>query len=132
MLDQAGPHLDEITADAQTWAAKHPENPRAQLLLAKVLLTRDSSDKAAETLLRRSIALDGSNWEAHYQLGLLLEAAHQYPAAAEELRRATELDKNQPDPHYHLARVYDRMGNPEAAASERAVHKQLLETGKVH
>ena len=130
MLDQAGPHMDEIASDARSWAEKNPDKAGAQLLLAKVLLARDPSDTSAEALLRRSIALDGNNWEAHYQLGVFLETSRQYPAAAEALRRATELNSKEATPHYHLARVYDRLGNPQAAAAERDIHKRLVGAGK--
>jgi tetratricopeptide (TPR) repeat protein len=125
MLDQAGPHLDEITRDAEAWAEKNPDNAQAQLLLAKVLLARSSNDGRAEALLRRSIQLDNGNWEAHYQLGVVLESAHQFDAAAEQLRMAIQLDNTNPMPHYHLARVYDRLGDSKAAASEREIHRKL-------
>lgn len=130
MLDQAGPHLAEIQTDAQSWSDKNPQNAKAQLLLAKVWLTANPSDSRAEPLLRRSIALDANDWEAHYQLGVLLEDAHHYPDAATELQRAVELNKSEAAPHYQLARVYDRMGNTAGAAAERAIHKQLTENGK--
>lgn len=125
MLDQAGPHLDEIAKDAEQWAQDNPTDAGSQLLLAKVLLTRDEKDPRIESLLRRSVELDDKNWEAHYQLGLLLEAQHQYAPAAEELEKAIHLDAKQAMPHYHLARVYDRLGNRQRAAEERALHQQL-------
>jgi len=42
VLDQAGPHLSEITKDYETWAAKNPENAKAQMLLAKARLAADA------------------------------------------------------------------------------------------
>ena len=72
MLDQAGSHLDEITKAYERWATGNPKNAQAQLLLAKALLVNDPQDARAEGLLRKSIALDSSNWEAHYELGVLL------------------------------------------------------------
>jgi Flp pilus assembly protein TadD len=125
MLDQAGPHLEEITKAYEAWAASNAQNAEAQLLLAKALLAANSRDERAESLLRRSIAINATDWEAHYELGVLLENRHDYATAARELQRAIELDAKQPMPHYHLARVYDRLGEPERANAERAAHERL-------
>jgi tetratricopeptide (TPR) repeat protein len=125
MLDQAGPHLGEITSLYQTWASQNSQNGKAQLLLAKALLATDSHDGRAEGLLRRSIELNPNDWEPHYELGVLLANKHQYQQSAAELTRSIELDPKQPMPHYHLARVYDRLGQPERAKAEREVHARL-------
>jgi tetratricopeptide (TPR) repeat protein len=125
MLDQAGPHLGEVTRLYETWASQNPQNAKAQLLLAKALLATDSHDQRAEGLLRRSIGLNPKDWESHYELGVLLASKHQYPQSAAELTRSIELDPKQSMPHYHLARVYDRLGQPERAKAEREVHERL-------
>jgi len=125
MLDQAGEHMPEILKDYEAWAAKNPQNAKAQMLLAKVLIAEDPKSKRAEELLRRSIVLDANDWESHYELGVLLANEHQYAAAAEQLSRSIQLDAKQPMPHYHLARVYDRLGEPEKAKAERDIHRRL-------
>jgi Flp pilus assembly protein TadD len=125
MLDQAGSHLDEITRDYEAWTARDPQNAKAQLLLAKALIAANNRDPRAESLLRKSIALEGADWEAHYELGVLLEGKHDYPGAAKELERSIELDAKQPMPHYHLARMFDRLGQPERAQAEREAHERL-------
>lgn len=130
MLDQAGPHLDEITKAYEAWAARDPRSAKARLLLAKALLAANSRDERVETLLRKSIALDASDWQSHYELGVLLESKHNYSEAAKELELSIELDPKQPMPHYHLARVYDRLGEPERAQAERELHERL--TGSQH
>ena len=125
ILDQAGPHLSEITTAYEAWSARDPRNAKAQLLLAKALLTANNRDQRGQALLEKSISLDGADWEAHYELGVLLEGKRDYPAAAKELQRAIELAPRQPEPHYHLARVYDRLGEPERAEAEREIHQKL-------
>ena len=125
MLDQAGSHLDEITKAYEAWASADPNNATAQLLLAKALLATSSRSPQAETLLRHSIALDSRNWEAHYQLGVLLAEERNYEEAASELSRSIELNPKEAMPHYHLARVYDRLGQPDRAKAERELHRQL-------
>ena len=107
-------------------ASDNPKNAQAQLLLAKALLVNDPQDARAEGLLRKSIALDSSSWEAHYELGVLLAAKRNYRNAAAELARASELAPQQAMPHYHLARVYDRLGDTERAKAEREKHQELV------
>jgi tetratricopeptide (TPR) repeat protein len=126
MLDQAGTHLDQITKAFESWGARNPQNAQAQMLLAKARLVNDPKDAEAETLLERSVSLDSSNWEAHYELGVLLAAKRDYQKAVAELSRASELDPKQPMPHYHLARVYDRLGETERAKAEREAHQALI------
>jgi Flp pilus assembly protein TadD len=126
MLDQAGTHLEKITKAFESWAASSPQNARAQLLLAKARLVNDPQDAKAEALLRQSLALDAHDWEAHYELGVLLAARRNYREAAVELVRASELDPKQPMPHYHLARVYERLGEAERAKTEREMHQALV------
>ena len=127
MLDQAGPRLPEITADFERWAQANPGSGSAQLLLAKALLASDPNNERAGELLHRAVALDPTDWEAHYELGALLEAKHDYKAAAAELSTAAQLDPKQPAPHYHLARTYDRLGEPDKAKAERELHARLTQ-----
>lgn len=130
MLDQAGAHLTEITEDYEAWTKRDPRSAEAWLLLAKARLAADSRDAQAEALLRRSIELDGNEWEAHYELGVLLAGRRDYAAAAKELERSIEIDPKQPMTHYHLARVYDRLGQPERAQAERETHERLTNGSK--
>jgi len=125
MLDQAGDHLPAITGAYQTWLARNPRNAAALLLLAKARLAADPKDATAEALLRKSIGIEGRNWEGHYELGVLLEGKRDWRGAAAELQRSAELNASQAMPHYHLARVYDRLGDGEKAKAERALHETL-------
>ncbi len=129
MLDQAGGHLQEIVRDDEAWAARNPQNAKAQLALAMSLLAVNNKDARAEDLLRRSVALDAGDWESHYQLGVVLETKHEYAKAAEELTKSVALDGKQAMTHYHLARVYDRLGERERAAAEREIHQRLTAPG---
>jgi tetratricopeptide (TPR) repeat protein len=129
VLDQAGPHLPEITKDYEAWNTQQPTNPKAPLVLAKALLISDPHSQRAADLLRHSIELDPNQWESHYELGVLLAANHDYKNAAAELERSIELDARQAMPHYHLARVYDRLGQPDKAKREREIHQNLIAGG---
>ena len=128
MLDQAGSQLPEITSAYENWSSRNPSNAEASLLLAKARLASNPKSQTAEALLKKSIGLDGGNWEAHYELGVLLEGKRDWAAAATELRRSAELNTAQAMPHYHLARVYDRLGEGEKAKAERELHEKLTAT----
>ncbi|MBV8070178.1 MAG: tetratricopeptide repeat protein [Acidobacteriaceae bacterium] len=117
--------MPEILKESEAWAAKNPQNAKAQMLLAKALLAGDPKSQRAKELLQRSISLDDRDWESHYELGVLLESEHDYAGAAQELSRATEQNPKEAIAHYHLARVYDRLGEPERAQAEREIHKRL-------
>ncbi|MGA8596130.1 MAG: tetratricopeptide repeat protein [Bryobacteraceae bacterium] len=126
MLDQAGATMPAIVADYRRWMTMEPKGAEPPLLLAEALVASNSASDEAEPLLRRSIGLDPRNWEAHYQLGLLLSNKHAYREAAAELEASTKLNPNEPMPHYHLARVYDRLGESDRANAEREIHKRLM------
>ena len=130
LLEQAGDHLPEITKDYKSWAAREPQNAKAQLLLAEALLAQNRRSEQARDLLQKSISLDGNDWEAHYQLGIFLANQRNWKEAAAELNRSVELNPKQPLPHYHLARVYDRLGQSEQAEAERKIHQQLTANQK--
>lgn len=123
MLDQAEGRLPRIAAAFAAYAKRAPEDYRAAFLLGKSMSL--ANDPAAESTLRRSIALRGDYWESHFELGVLLARDRKYEDAAREVRRAVELNPSDPAPHYHLARLYDRLGKPAEAAAERAAHARL-------
>jgi Flp pilus assembly protein TadD len=125
MMEHAGPKLPTITKAFEARVKMAPDDALANLVLAKAKLAADSKDPSAEVLLRHAIATQPDQWEAHYELGVLLETKHEFPAAAEELNRAISLNPNQAILHYHLARVYDRLGDTERAQAERKLHEEL-------
>jgi Flp pilus assembly protein TadD len=125
MLDQAGSAMPAIVDDYRRWTTLEPDRAEPPLLLAKALVASNAASDEAEPLLRRSIDLDSKNWEAHYELGLLLAKKHDYKGAAHELESSIKLNPSEPMPHYHLARVYDRLGDHDRANAEREAHKRL-------
>jgi tetratricopeptide (TPR) repeat protein len=125
MMEHAGARMPAIRKAFEARLASAPDDALANLVLAKAKLNSDSKDASAEALLRHSIAIDPSQWEAHYELGVLLENKHDFQGAAEELNRAVSVNAKEPMPHYHLARVYDRLGDSERAQAERKLHEQL-------
>ncbi len=124
VLEQAGDHLQAITADYQAWYQKYPKRFEPAYLLAKAKLAGgDTMD--AEKLLRQSIQEKGDYWASYFELGKLLEGQRHYPESAAELERAVALAPKEAMPHYHLARVYERLGETDKAKQQRTIHAQL-------
>jgi tetratricopeptide (TPR) repeat protein len=125
ILDHAGERLPDIERATTAFLKQTPENGNANLVHAKVLQRKAEVDlEAVETHLRKAVR-STSSWEARFELGVLLARKREYTQAAEELTAAIQLKADEPAPHYHLARVYDRIGKPEQAAEQRAIHASL-------
>ncbi len=131
ILSHAEGRLDQVTAKFAAFARDNPESFLGYFLHAKVLTAQlgpsGPSELAgqAEALYRKAIALNGSYWESHFQLALLLERKREFLQAAEQLERSIQLNPKNPTLHYRLARVYDRLGRGEQAEAERALHHKL-------
>jgi tetratricopeptide (TPR) repeat protein len=131
ILNHAEGRLGEVTAKFASFAQANPKNYLGPFLHAKGLIAQmgpsPSGELAtqAEALLRRSIGLNPNFWESQFELGVLLEAKKDYADAARHLEQAIQLNPKAPTPHYRLARVYDRLGQPEKAQAERALHERL-------
>jgi tetratricopeptide (TPR) repeat protein len=123
MLDQAEGKLPRITQVFAAFAVRAPENYLSSYLYGKALAL--ANDPGGEALLRKSIERNAAFGDAHFELGVLLEAQRKYADAAVEMRRAAELSPTDPVPHYHLAQIYARLGRPEEAAAERAQHARM-------
>lgn len=131
IISHAEGRLNEVTARFARFAAANPKNYLGHFLYAKALIAQmgplgaAEATAQAEALLKRSIQLNPSFWESHFELGLLLEGKRQYEPAAAELKQAVRLNPKAPAPHYRLARVYDRLGQTDLAQRERALHEKL-------
>jgi tetratricopeptide (TPR) repeat protein len=128
MLDQAEDKLPLVTEAYAARVKSKPDDYLANFLYGKALALAPGASgdrRQIEALFRKSIALKSVFWESHYELGILLERGHDFPAAAGEFRRAIEISPNSPTPHYHLARVYERLGKKAEAAAEHAAHERL-------
>ena len=78
-----------------------------------------------ESLLQKSIALDGKLAEAHLQLGILYADQHEYAKSLPEYTRALELNPNLPDTHYRLGQYYVHAGQKDHAQQEFQTFQQL-------
>jgi tetratricopeptide (TPR) repeat protein len=81
--------------------------------------------KAIETLLLKSIALDDSLADAHVQLGNLYADRHEYQKSIPQYVRALALDQNLADAHYRLGTDYVHVGQKDEAQKEFTVYQKL-------
>jgi len=126
IIDHAGERLPEIERRFEAYAKATPKSAGSQFLYAKAINASSGDSAAAEALLRKSIAMDGRNWESHLELGIALEKRRSYEEAAKELTRSIKLNPKSSTPHYRPARIYDRLGKKQEAASERGRHAELV------
>jgi tetratricopeptide (TPR) repeat protein len=130
MIDVAEGKLPAVTQVFASYKKSQPDDALANFLYGKALAAAGDDPAQAETLLRKSIRLDNSKWEPHFELGALLERKRAYAEAAKEFERSIELDPKEPAPHYRLARVYDRLGKSAEAEEQRAIHDGLTGENK--
>ena len=79
----------------------------------------------AEDRLRHAVMLKPDDYDARYNLGMVLERTGRTEEAINELEAARELDSDAPGAHYELSHIYARMkdfrrAKEEADAFERA------------
>ena len=99
MFDQAEDRLPRVRDAFAAYAKRAPGSYLALFLNAK------ADPAQAEALLRKSIALNETFWESHFDLGVLLDRQSRFEDAAREMRRAGELNPTDPVPKYRLARI---------------------------
>jgi tetratricopeptide (TPR) repeat protein len=102
----------------------HPDHPRALHLLGTLEAQRQNAARAA-LLLRRALAADESQPNAHYALGCVLQASDP-DAAANCYRRALELDPANVPAHVNLGVLLETQGRTEQAQSHFSAVTQLM------
>jgi len=126
ILDQIPSRLPQVTERFAAYESAHPANAAAYLLHAKALDAQSLEPETALRLLEKSIAMNGGDASAHFELGTVLDRLQRFADAAAAFARAAELAPTDPAAHYRLARDYDRIGKHEAAQAERDKHAQLV------
>ena len=122
---------DDVIRTFQRYSELQPGNALAQYYYAmslwkgKRLENSSVNFRAVESLLQKSIALDGKLPETHLQLGILYADQHEFDKSFPEYQRALELNPNLPDAHYRLGQYYVHAGQKDHAQQEFAVYQQL-------
>ena len=129
--DSSPKEAEDVIRRFRRYAELRPQDARAQYYYAislwKGKRSEDSSADLAtvESLLQKSIALDGGIPEAHIQLGDLYAGQHLYGKSIPEYARALELDPDLSDAHYRLGTDYVHVGQKDAAQKEFAAYQKL-------
>ncbi len=132
--DSSPKQAEGVIQRFRRYAELRPEDALAQYYYAIALWkgkrSEDSSADlhAVESLLLKSITLDGTIPEVHVQLGDLYAGQHLYEKSIPEYVRALELNPNLSDAHYRLGTDYVHVGQKEQAQKEFAVYQKLRAT----
>jgi tetratricopeptide (TPR) repeat protein len=122
---------DEVIQRFRRYSELEPDNAMAQYYYAVSLWKGKRSQTSSinypliESLLQKSIALDGKLAEAHLQLGILYADQHEYAKSLPEYTRALELNPNLADVHYRLGQYYVHAGQKDHAQQEFQTFQQL-------
>ncbi|SPF44850.1 Tetratricopeptide TPR_2 repeat protein [Candidatus Sulfopaludibacter sp. SbA4] len=126
ILDQIPSRLPQVAERFAAYESAHPASATAYLLHAKALDAQSLSPEMALRLIEKSIAMNGGDASAHFEMGTVLDRLQRFADAAAEFERAAALAPSDAAAHYRLARDYDRIGKHEAAQAERDKHAQLV------
>lgn len=126
ILDQIPARWPQVTERFAAYQGAHPASAEACLLHARALDAQGIEPETALRLLQKSIAIDGRDGAAHFELGTVLDRLQRFAEGAAEFEKAVEIAPSDPAAHYRLARDYDRIGKHEAAQAEREKHAQLV------
>jgi len=88
---------------------------RAEQLLQQAKTVWSTNMDQAQTLLEQAVALAPQNFEAHFQLGRLLNQKQQYPAAIQEYQRALNINNRIPEVYFNLGYIHLIQGNYDLA-----------------
>ena len=97
----------------------YPNNAAANYYYALTLGNR------GESYLQKAVQLDPAFTDAHYQLGLVSEAAGATGKAIAQYEIAIRQRPGFSQAHYHLARLYQKSGKTARAREEFAILKTL-------
>jgi tetratricopeptide (TPR) repeat protein len=129
--DSSPKQAEGVIQRFQRYAELRPQDALAQYYYAISLWKGKRSEdsnadlQTVESLLRKSITLNGNIPEVHVQLGDLYAGQHQYDKSIPEYVRALELNPNLSDAHYRLGTDYVHVGQKDDAQKEFAVYQKL-------
>lgn len=90
----------------------------AHTLLGIILASRGGADAEAAESLTQAAAIDPASFDAHFYLGRVQYALHDYQAAASALRTAATLNPRHAEARFFLGTALEAAGESEAAMIE--------------
>lgn len=115
---------DEAARAFEAELVGDPANSQALAYFGDVEMKRNEPEKAL-SVLQKSLQLRDDLQIVHLDLGVIFTEQKHYQEALAALLRAQKLDPAQPEVHYRLGRLYQAMGNVDAAKEEFARVQQL-------
>ncbi len=131
--DSSPSQAGEVIERFRRYVELHPRDSRAYYFYAMSLWKGKRAQDPGldlgqiESLLKRSVELDPTLAEAHFQLGNLYSDQRKYAEAIPEYGRALELNPELTDAHYRLGQSYVRMGEKDRAQEEFQVYQRMRE-----
>jgi tetratricopeptide (TPR) repeat protein len=116
-----------IVLRLERFARLQPENALANYYYAASLWKQRPDVATAaivEPLLEKAVRLDLKLSGASLQLGIVLEAKNDLPAAITSYRKALDADPDMAQAHYRLGQAYKRTGETERARQEFALYSE--------
>jgi tetratricopeptide (TPR) repeat protein len=125
-LDQIPDRLPEVAKHFIEYEKANPSSAIGYLLHAKALDAQAADPELAAKLLGKSLAIDGNDASAHFELATVFDRLQRFEEASGEFEKCVALDPANSAAHYRLARDYDRLGRHDAAQTERERHTALV------
>jgi tetratricopeptide (TPR) repeat protein len=122
---------DDVVERFRRFAELRPQDGMAQFFYATSLLKGKKPELGSsefvqvEDLLRKAIALDEKNAQAHFRLGNLYADQRDFDRSFPEYEKTVALDPDLPDVHYRLGQYYVHAGKKELAQKEFAAYEAL-------
>jgi len=117
---------DEAKSELEREISIDPAHAQALAYLGDIEMKRNDPEKALP-LLEKSVRARDDIRIAHLDMGAIFAEQKRYPEALAALQRAEKLDPTEPDAHFRLGRVYQAMGNKDAAQGEFSKVRELHE-----
>ncbi|MBH97919.1 MAG: hypothetical protein CMM56_05640 [Rhodospirillaceae bacterium] len=122
-FDQVGNKKEALAAYKETLSL-NATHVNAQINLGR-LLHNERLYEQAEKLYRGALKVDPTHAIAAFNLGVALEDQHAISEAIDTYNHTLLLDPDFPDAHYNLARLYENLGNQQAAVQHFSRFKTL-------
>lgn len=131
-IEIAAPNPLPCVEQKLAWFAEHhPENGLANYYDAMALWKKRESASSAETVrkvearLTQAVNADPKCADAYLQLGIVKASQREYSQATTYYSRAIDVNPELSDAYYRLGVAYDRLGEPEKAEQEFALHDAI-------
>jgi Flp pilus assembly protein TadD len=112
-------------ADLDEALLHEPDNAEYYVTRGLILLQMNNDDEAEEDFAQ-GLALDATQWAAHYGRGMHAYKNHDYQAAINQFSRAQHIAPERPEIYFHRAVSFYEMDNALEAIRDMEFAQRLL------